>query len=359
MPVSVRPALLFLFLFCLVWSPDGRAQTAAADRKPLDYVEQMPEYPGGIGEIVRHLSTHIKYPRKALKQGIRGKVYVKFVVDETGQVRDPVVQKGIGNGCDAEAVRVIRELKRFKPGINNGQPVAVYFNVPVAYSIKGLPAPTTYNPSFQPDEGVVYDYPEEPAIPAALDIAQEGALFNQPAMGRKGVVIVSQLVDVRGRASQASVVSRLDPLADSAALRAVAATPRWRPARQGGVAVPSHSSHLVIFGFERRPDVFNAPEEPTAYLAGEGQLGETLKLVKPQRVQGMQAASTVYVRVIIDANGQVTAPEVLQGQDADSDAEALRVVQGLGRFTPARHHGQAVSQYRVLPVQFMYFAPRG
>ena len=63
-------------------------------------------------------------------------MYVKFVVDETGQVVNPEVIKGIGGGCDEEAVRVLRTLPRFTPGQQNGRPVKVYFNVPISFQIK-------------------------------------------------------------------------------------------------------------------------------------------------------------------------------------------------------------------------------
>lgn len=99
-------------------------------------VEVMPVYPGGFPALLSYLGHHMKYPPLAMRNGIEGKVYVKFVVDETGQVVDPVVVKGIGGGCDEEAVRVLRSLPRFTPGQQNGRAVKVYFNVPISFQIK-------------------------------------------------------------------------------------------------------------------------------------------------------------------------------------------------------------------------------
>ena len=96
----------------------------------------MPQYPGGNAELLRYVAHHIRYPALALRNGIEGRVYVKFVVDETGRVIDLNVVKGIGGGCDEEAVRVLRTLSRFEPGRQNGRAVKVYFNVPIAFMIK-------------------------------------------------------------------------------------------------------------------------------------------------------------------------------------------------------------------------------
>ena len=109
--------------------------TETTEQRPYEYVEQMPEFPGGNGELVKFLEKSIKYPDLARRDAIEGKVYLKFVVGETGQVRSPVVQKGLGSGCDEEAVRVAKLLPRFSPGKQNGRPVNVYYNVPVAFRL--------------------------------------------------------------------------------------------------------------------------------------------------------------------------------------------------------------------------------
>ncbi len=97
--------------------------------------EVLPAYPGGNAELLRYVALHTKYPPLALRNSIEGRVYVRFVVDETGQVVNPVVVKGIGGGCDEEAVRVLRTLPRFVPGQQNGRPVKVYFNIPITFTM--------------------------------------------------------------------------------------------------------------------------------------------------------------------------------------------------------------------------------
>ncbi len=94
-------------------------------------VEEMPELLGGIQDLQRQ----IKYPEIAKKAGVEGMVVIQFVVDETGSVADPVVVKGIGAGCDEEALRVVQTAK-FKPGKQRGKPVKVRFSLPIRFKLK-------------------------------------------------------------------------------------------------------------------------------------------------------------------------------------------------------------------------------
>lgn len=94
-------------------------------------VEQMPELIGGLASIQKK----IKYPEIAKKAGVEGRVTVQFVVDEQGNVRDPVVLRGIGAGCDEEAVRAVLQAK-FKPGMQRGQPVKVKMSLPITFKLK-------------------------------------------------------------------------------------------------------------------------------------------------------------------------------------------------------------------------------
>ncbi|MFQ5568084.1 MAG: energy transducer TonB [Rhodothermales bacterium] len=94
-------------------------------------VEQMPDLIGGLPGI----SKKIRYPEIARKAGVEGRVIVQFVVDEEGNVSDAIVQRGIGAGCDEEALRVVREAK-FKPGRQRGKPVKVKMSLPITFKLK-------------------------------------------------------------------------------------------------------------------------------------------------------------------------------------------------------------------------------
>ncbi|WP_081867694.1 energy transducer TonB [Hymenobacter sp. IS2118] len=101
-------------------------------------VEQMPELPGGGGTaaIVMAIQRAVKYPSLALRNGVEGKVFVSFVVNQKGEVVDVAMVKGLGYGLDEETMRAIKALPRFIPGKQNGREVSVSFTVPVTYKIQ-------------------------------------------------------------------------------------------------------------------------------------------------------------------------------------------------------------------------------
>ena len=99
-------------------------------------VEQMPEFPGGDKGFHQFIADNVKYPTEAKEKGIRGIVYVNFIVEPDGSVSDIRVLRGIGGGCDEEAVRVVESMPKFKPGIQNGEAVRVSYTVPVNFRLE-------------------------------------------------------------------------------------------------------------------------------------------------------------------------------------------------------------------------------
>jgi len=100
-------------------------------------VEEMPEFPGG-GEsaLLKYLSSNIKYPPLARENNIQGTVYVTFEIDQNGKVKDAKILRGIGGGCDEEALRVVSAMPQWKPGKQRGKPVRVQYNLPVRFTLK-------------------------------------------------------------------------------------------------------------------------------------------------------------------------------------------------------------------------------
>ena len=99
-------------------------------------VEQMPGFPGGEEALLKYISDHIEYPTMAVERGIEGRVTVRFVVNKDGYVQDVTVIRGVHELLDKEAVRVIQSLPRWNPGKQNGVAVAVYYNVPVNFTLQ-------------------------------------------------------------------------------------------------------------------------------------------------------------------------------------------------------------------------------
>jgi periplasmic protein TonB len=99
-------------------------------------VEDPPSFPGGDEARIRFLSENIRYPQMARESGIQGTVFVTFVVERDGSVTDVRVLRGIGGGCDEEAIRVIQAMPRWNAGKQRGRPVRVQFNMPIRFTLQ-------------------------------------------------------------------------------------------------------------------------------------------------------------------------------------------------------------------------------
>lgn len=103
--------------------------------KPFLIVEQNPEFVNGTKAMYQFLSDNIKYPAIARENSIAGTVYVGFVVGKDGTIRDVVVKRGIGGGCNEEAVRVVKLMPKWNPGKQQGKPVSVAYTIPIKFHL--------------------------------------------------------------------------------------------------------------------------------------------------------------------------------------------------------------------------------
>jgi len=103
---------------------------------PVPFVEKMPEFPGGELARIQFLKENIKYPSIATEMGISGRVILQFVVDKYGKISNIKVLRGIGGGCDEEAIRVAKLMPAWKPGSQNGRNVPVYFTFPIVFALQ-------------------------------------------------------------------------------------------------------------------------------------------------------------------------------------------------------------------------------
>lgn len=102
---------------------------------PFVVVEIMPEFPGGIAALHAYLSENIEYPRMAREAGISGIVYLSFVVGADGKLSDIIVLRGVGGGCTEEAIRVVKAMPAWKPGIQRSKAVKVKMTLPISFKL--------------------------------------------------------------------------------------------------------------------------------------------------------------------------------------------------------------------------------
>lgn len=101
----------------------------------FDVVEDQPEFPGGEAALYKYIGENIDYPSQARRMGIEGRVYVQFVVDADGSITQVQAVRGIGAGCDEEAVRVVKSMPKWNPGRQRGRAVRVKMIVPINFKL--------------------------------------------------------------------------------------------------------------------------------------------------------------------------------------------------------------------------------
>ncbi len=106
------------------------------EQEIFQIVEEMPAYPGGDQKLMEYVAKNIKYPQIARETGIQGRVFVGFVVEPDGSVSNVKVLRGIGGGCDEEAVRVVKSMPKWKPGKQRGKAVRVSYMLPVNFKLQ-------------------------------------------------------------------------------------------------------------------------------------------------------------------------------------------------------------------------------
>ena len=119
-------------------APVGPATTAAPEETEEIFVvvEEPTEFPGGNDALNKYLSKSIRYPEIAQENGIQGRVIVQFVVEKDGSTAHIEVARGVDPALDKEAVRVVKEMPKWKPGKQRGKPVRTKYTLPVVFRLQ-------------------------------------------------------------------------------------------------------------------------------------------------------------------------------------------------------------------------------
>ena len=119
-------------------SPEAKEAPADSTAKEDVFMvaEQMPEFPGGMKEMLKFLQENVKYPENAMKNNVQGRVIVQFVVEKDGTPTEFKVLRSVDPDLDAEALRVMKAMPKWKPGMQKGQVVRVKFTIPVSFKLQ-------------------------------------------------------------------------------------------------------------------------------------------------------------------------------------------------------------------------------
>lgn len=223
---------LFLTVLSISFAFKALAQTQKIDSGSIGvfpYVEQMPEFPGGQGDLMKFLQENIEYPDDARDASIEGKVVAKFIVNEDGSISDVTILRGIYPSCDSEVIRVISKMPRWKSGVQNGKEVKVYFTLPVTFKLSEVDftKPNITLPSYPAGEDSLASFINRN--------------IQYPKLAKKnhmqGTVTLSFNVDSLGNVRDITVYKSVGNGCDEEAIRILKLIPHWIPGTKGGEAV--------------------------------------------------------------------------------------------------------------------------
>lgn len=226
------------------------------DDKVYTKVDVMPEFPGGDAELLKYISTNLKYPVIAFENGIQGRVVVSFTVEKDGSITEAEVVRSIDPSLDQEALRVINTLPKWTPGKNEGKIVRVKYTVPIQFRLnRGPSEPVKKNTTRStPVESKtlakehkgekVYTIcdrmPKFPGgDPALMKFLADNIQYPKVAKdnGIQGRVVITFIVEKDGTPTEYEIVRGVDPALDKEALRVAALMGKWTPGQNEGQTV--------------------------------------------------------------------------------------------------------------------------
>ena len=238
------------FKLRIVTTEENPVQVLNTDNDTVfQIVEQMPQFPGGEQALMEFVAKSVVYPEEAKEKNISGRVFVSFVVEKDGSVSNVKVLRGIGGGCDEEAVRVIKSMPKWEPGKMKGKPVRVSYQIPFNFKLDNTLTPPARQSevgraNMKPDENGVYQIVEEmPHYPggetAMMEYVAQNIVYPQEARDKEisGRVFVGFVVEKDGSIGEIKLLRGIGGGCDEEAVRVIKSMPKWEPGKMHGEPV--------------------------------------------------------------------------------------------------------------------------
>ena len=301
-------------------------QSVTQDGEVFTVVEAMPEYPGGMAEALRFLARNLKYPMEAQKKGIYGRVIAKFVVKSDGTCDNFQVIRSISPELDAEALRVLKLMPKWKPGTQRGKAVDVWYTLPVSFSLqkkdgtlaseaesgKSDIVVVAHAPEDMADNSqdktfsVVEQMPEYPGgMKALMSYLSENIKYPAECKqkGIQGRVIIQFVVKADGSLDNFKVLRSVDPLLDAEAIRVAKSMQNWKPGMQKGKAVDVKFTIPVTFSLtKKQEEAAEKASAPTLSIPNDPLILIDEKEVDKASLETMDPSQINSVHVIKDSS---------------------------------------------------------
>jgi len=313
-------------------------------------VEKPAEYEGGIPELMKFISKNLRYPAEARREGVQGKVFVQFIIDEQGNIISPEVVKGVSPELDAEALRVIQLSGKWTPGEQRGKKVKQRIILPISF-VLGTGNPTTISVGEnQPSFGAVMSQ-----MPYTIPADFNGLILID---GKQATTEELRALPV-GSVKQIRVTKSTEALTDHGAkgkngvLEITTGSAPTLPTQFAQIKVEPNDIMYEASGNGLTVPAkrFDKLAEPKGGIQNFlTHISQNLQYPAEARRAGIEG--TVYVRFVVDEQGNLTNPTITKGVSPELDAEVLRLIQNSERWNPAENQGKKFKQSIFLPIRF-------
>ena len=346
---SYHPAVIVLFALLLSFTgktfalqvKDGQASLNQADNQTsqentkdsvYNFVDKMPQFPGGEKEVVNFLSKTMVYPEEAMKKNEHGKVIVQFVIGKTGKVENAKVLRGVSNELDAEALRVVNLLPDWTPGEQNGQKVPVYRIIPILFQN------ATVEDSWQINYKTV----------VVINDVKMPENFNTNILNLDKIATVSILKPFP-KEVKSKLISKYGKMAANGVLLITSNKHEIQYSLPDSTLYPPKAKDPKCKEEAIMPSFPGGEEKLLAYIADSIQYPFVAKRTNTQ--------GKVYVKFMVDTDGKVSEVSTIRSIDYFLGKEAVRVIQTLPDWTPATQCGKKINIMVSLPVNFKLDLP--
>ncbi|MDD4967984.1 MAG: energy transducer TonB [Paludibacter sp.] len=311
---------------------DTKTSQDNAKDSVYNFVDKMPQFPGGEKEVVAFLSKTMVYPEEAMKKNEHGKVVVQFVIGKTGKVENAKVLRGVSKELDAEALRVVGLLPDWTPGEQNGEKVAVYRIIPILFQS------TTPEDAWQINDKTV----------VVINDVKMPNNFNTGILNLDKIATVSILKPFP-KEVKSKLISKYGKMAEN------------------GVLLITSNKHEIQYSlpdstlYPPKAKDPNCKEEAImpSFPGGEDKLLGTIadSIQYPFVAKRTKTQGKVYVRFMVDVNGKISDVTAARSIDYFLGKEAVRVIKSLPDWTPATQCGKKMNIMVTMPVIFKLDLP--
>lgn len=375
------------------WRTEKKAESKSYDPDEVFViVEQMPKFPGGEQALRKYFEESIVYPAIAKENGIKGRVFVTYVVNKEGKVERAKVIRGIDPSLDKEALRVVEAMPNWEPGYQRGKKVNVSYTFPVNFGVteeldtnrfeyQGKKA-TILSP--QKEFNKIEEMPKFPGGQMALrkHLAQNVKYPKEAQLKNiTGKVYVTFVVTKQGMVDSVRIAKGVAPSLDEEAIRVVKTLPKWEPGKNDGK--PVHVTYTVPINFDlkdnkgtsdadkgkSKEDFYKLKNKPVGQWNGEDVYvnvddmpefpGGHLKLKEylDSEVENLDnkylTDKRCFITFLVTKEGKVDNLKIAKGTgNKEVDSIAMKIVKNMPDWKPGKENGKAAHVTYTVPVHF-------